>query len=198
MKRSRVRWLAKGSVLWLVVALACAGTLAGQKQKKKSGEQPAAGAEMQARLPDPQAIDAGISEMLGAWQVGNVEALHKHYSDDVIVVSGVWEPPVVGWKNYLQAYQRQRERLQSVRLDRSNTLIRVRGNIAWAAYQWDFGAVVDGKPSGARGHTTLVLEKRGDRWLIVHNHTSIVPESQPPAAPAKPGASSPGAGPQAQ
>jgi len=85
---------------------------------------------------------------------------------------------------------------QQVRLDRSNTLIRVApsGNLAWASYQWEFTAVVDGVPSSAFGHTTLIFEKRNDNWLIVHNHTSLVqasqaaaPATQPPAAtPPKP------------
>jgi ketosteroid isomerase-like protein len=84
-------------------------------------------------------------------------------------------------------------RTQQVRLDRTNTLIRLAGKFAWASYQWDFSAVVDGQPDAAQGQTTLVFEKRGDDWVVVHNHTSLVQASQPvtPAstvtpAPAKP------------
>ena len=137
-------------------------------------------------LPDEQAIEIAISEMLGAWQIGDVEMLHKYYADDVIVVSGAWEPPLMGWANFARAYRAQRARMEGPpRLERSNTYTIVRGNVAWAVYQWAFNAVVDGKPTSARGHTTLVLEKRKDRWVIVHNHTSLVPEPTPPqpAAP---------------
>jgi len=146
-------------------------------------------------FPDDRAIDMAISEMLAAWQLGDVELLHKYYADDVTMVSGAWEPPLVGWANYLKAYQSQRERLQTPRLDRTNTLIKVRGNLAWAVYQWEFNAVVDAKPYTAHGHTTLILEKQGDRWRILHNHTSIVLETTPAApagAPKPPGAPGPG------
>jgi ketosteroid isomerase-like protein len=138
-------------------------------------------------LPDEQRIDNAIGEMLGAWQLGDIEKLHSHYADDVDVVNGMWAPPVVGWPNYLSSYQSQRARAQQVRLDRSNTLIRVApsGNVAWASYQWEFTAVVDGVPSSAFGHTTLIFEKRNDNWLVVHNHTSLVQASQV-AAPATP------------
>ncbi len=85
----------------------------------------------------------------------------------------------MGWNNYLIGYQSQRARTQQIRLDRTNTLIRVIGNTASACYQWDFSGVVDGQQSGARGQTTLLLEKRADKWMIILNHTSIVETGVP-------------------
>ncbi len=146
--------------------------------------------------PDEQLIDTNISAMLGAWQIGDFGMMKNYYADDVLVVSGAWEPALLGWNNYVQAYMRQRERVQSVRLDRSNTFTRIQGNFAWSTYQWSFAAYVDGKPTVARGQTTLIFEKRNDRWLIVHNHTSLVdqspeqappPQTPPPQPPVKPG-----------
>ena len=171
-----------------VLLLAGAAALAQRKQTKPPKGQKA---EASVRLPDDQAIDVAISEMLAAWQLGEVEVLHKYYADDVMVVSGAWEPPLMGWANFLRAYQNQRERMQNARLDRSNTYANARGNLAWAVYQWDFSAVVDGKPLPARGHTTLILEKRKDRWVIIHNHTSIVPEIKEPVSAPPPGAPKP-------
>ncbi len=178
-------WLMAGLLLLL---FSSATALAQRKEKGKKNEPVTA-------LPDEQVINNGITEMLGAWQIGDVERMHKHYADDVIVVSGAWEPPLMSWAKYAQAYQAQRERMQNGNLDRLNTYINVKGNLAWAGYQWQFFALVDGKPTGAHGHTTLVFEKRNGRWLIVHNHTSIVPEvreAAPPASP-KPAAPPPGA-----
>src|ERR1700692_1577141 len=180
--------------LFLLLTLALASSASAQKKKKKddASSNPAPAA----MLPDEQRIDNAIGQTPGAWQLGDIEKLHSHYADDVDVVNGMWAPPVVGWPNYLVSYQSQRARAQQVRLDRSNTLVRVApsGNTAWASYQWEFTAVVDGVPASAFGHTTLVFEKRNDNWLIVHNHTSLVqatqvatPATQPPAAtPPKP------------
>ena len=138
-------------------------------------------------------IDLLISDMLGAWQIGDTDKLHKDIADDVVVVSGNWATPVVGWPEYLRAYQMQRARANQVRLERTNTLVRVTGNVGWACYQWEFSGIVDGQSSGARGQTTLVLAKRNDAWIIVHNHTSIVetalqpsPAATTPAPVAKP------------
>lgn len=140
---------------------------------------------------EEQKIDVLLSEMLAAWQIGDVELLHKYYAEDVMAVSGVYEPPVIGWTNYAAAYRAQRQRIQQVRMDRRNTYIIVRGNVAWATYQWEFSALADGQPSGARGHSTIILEKRGGQWLIVLNHTSMVGPMQvvgEAPAPPKPGA----------
>ncbi len=163
-----------GAALFLMYA-----PLAGA-QKKKKNEQPVL-VDPKPMIPmgDEQQIDYLISEMLGAWQLGDIEKMHKDYADDVSVVNGMWAPPVFNWANYLAVYQPQHARMQQVRMDRSNTYIKLSGNFAWACYQWDFSAVVDGQPSAARGQTTLVLEKRTDHWVIVHNHTSLTQAAQP-------------------
>jgi len=170
--------------LGMALFLACGSAVAAQeKNKKKKNAPQAADNTPVITMGDEQQIDYTISEMLGAWQIGDIEKLHKDYADDVSVVNGNWAPPVFGWTSYLAAYQQQRARMQQVRMDRSNTYIKLSGNFAWACYQWDFSAVVDGQPSAVRGQTTLIMEKRNGHWLIVHNHTSVA-QTSAPVAPA--------------
>lgn len=134
-------------------------------------------------MPDSQAIDLVIGESLGYWQIGDVESLHKYYADDVVSVSGAYEPPIIGWDNFLKSYQAQRAQVSGVRMDRSNTLIKVNGNSAWATYQFVYGAQMEGKMVQYRGHTTLVLMKQANnRWMITLNHSSVVDSSIPEAA----------------
>ena len=177
-----------------MIFLLTASAAAAQKEKKKKKDSSApADAHTTIPMPDEQQIDYNISEMLGAWQLGDIDRLRQAYADDVVFVSGLWAPPVFGWSNYLPLYQQQRARMQQVRLDRANTYIKVSGAVGWACYQWDFGGTVDGQPMTARGQTTLVFEKRNDHWLIVHNHTSVAqaapPTTAPPQQPAVPATS---------
>jgi len=166
--------------LLLGAALLLAYVPQADAQKKKKNEQPGS-ADSKPMIPmgEEQQIDYLISDMLGAWQLGDIDKMHKDYADDVSVVNGMWAPPIFSWTNYLVIYQQQRMRMQQVRMDRSNTYIKVNGNVGWACYQWEFSGTVDGQPSSARGQTTLVLEKRGDHWVIVHNHTSLAQTPQP-------------------
>jgi ketosteroid isomerase-like protein len=158
----------------IAIFFSMASPAAAQKEKKKKKDSKAsAESHTTIPMPDEQQIDYKISEVLGAWQLGDIDRLHQAYADDAVFVSGVWAPPVFGWSNYLPLYQQQRARMQQVRFDRLNTFIKVSGAVGWACYQWDFGGIVDGQPMISRGQTTLVFEKRNDRWLIVHNHTSV-------------------------
>ena len=200
MNRNAARFSDSRSRYWhlfavLALSLAFATTASAQKDKKKQAyqAQPQAQPDASKSLPDEQRIDLLISDMLGAWQIGDTDKLHKDIADDVVVVNGNWAPPVVGWPEYLRAYQMQRARANQVRLERTNTLVRVTGNVGWACYQWEFSGIVDGQSSGARGQTTLILAKRNDAWIIVHNHTSLVetalqpsPATTAPAPAAKP------------
>jgi len=178
----------------LAFALLAAWPAAAQKQKQTPQKQqtpPPKDDTPVLPLTDEVAVDNTITEMLGAWQIGDVEMLRKFYADNVLVVSGLWEPPIIGVDKYIQAYQRQRERVQGVQLNRSNTFLRVQGNVAWAVYQWVFTGVVDGQAAGYHGHTTLVFEKRNGKWQIITNHTSYADPPPPPPAAAQPNSTPP-------
>jgi ketosteroid isomerase-like protein len=170
-------------LLTFAFGLALASPLAAQEKDKKKKKNPPVVDNNSANpivpLSDEQQIDYMISEVLGAWQIGDSERMHKYYSEEVTVVNGAWAPPVIGWTNYLVLYQQQRTHMKQVRLDRTNTYVKVNGTTAWACYQWEFASTFDGVPTAARGQTTLVLIKKENRWLIAHDHTSVVQTSKP-------------------
>jgi uncharacterized protein (TIGR02246 family) len=193
--RAALRILAVSTTLAMLMVCA-APSQAQQKDKKKKNAPPMVdnnSGNPVTTLTDEQQIDYLISEVLGAWQIGDSERMHKDYADDVSVVNGGFAPPILGWANYETLYKQQRAKMQQVRMDRDNTYIKVNGTTAWACFQWDFSALIDGNQSAARGQTTYVFVKRDNRWLIAHDHTSVVQALQPqapagasPATPAKP------------
>lgn len=182
------------TLLAMVVSMGLFVTSATAQQKDKKKKDPPRVDNNSANpvipLTDEQKLDYMISEVLGAWQLGDSDRMHKSYAEDVSVVNGGWAPPILGWANYEALYKQQRANMQQVRMDRSNTYIKVSGNTAWACFQWEFSASIGGNPTAARGLTTYVFVKRDDRWLIAHDHTSVVqtaqPQAPPASAPAKP------------
>jgi ketosteroid isomerase-like protein len=163
----------------LVLLLVCSGAWA-QKNKKNqpAPDQPSASIPM---TPNDQ-IEHNIGEMLAAQQLGNLELMHKYYSDSATFVSSDYGPPIVGWKNWAEGYERQKAAFQQMQIVRRNTYIYIHGDVAWATYQWDFSAMLaTGKGYDARGQTTLIFTKVGSDWLVVHNHTAVDCSSLAPA-----------------
>jgi len=183
------------SVVLMLAWLALAIPAGAQKNKNKKNDTPDGNSLANPiplpSPPDTQAIDQAISEMMGYWQIGDVDSMRKYFDPSVVVVSGAWEPPVVGWDSYVRAYQAQRARVTGGRMDRSNTVIKVSGSSAWATYQFVYVTTMGNSVMEYRGHTTLVLNKQADRWVITLNHSSVVDSSAPTAAgladPAQPG-----------
>ncbi len=191
------RWLIGLFAAVLIIAAVCSSALAGpqnnKKSKVKTNDQTDPNAPPMPPGSDADQIDHAIGEMLAGFELGDVEMMHKYYADNVTFVSGAYEPPIVGWQAYVPLFQRQRAAFQAMQLVRRNTIIFPHGDVAWAMYQWQFDSLLNGQPYSMRGQTTLVFNKVGANWLIVHNHTSEIaatpgPAQQPAAqpAPAKP------------
>ena len=196
----KMSWGRKTATGMMAVAVACALMLAAgsmgaawaqekpqkpSKKEKMKAEQVDAAQGVMPPGNDNELIDYRIAEMLAGWQLGDVNLMHGVYADDVSVVSGSYEPPIIGWTNFLATYQKLRARITLAQKDRRNTYTVVRGTLAWSSFQWEFHGEVDGAPAHWRGQTTLVLEKRAGKWMIVHDHTSVVADASAPAA-AKP------------
>ncbi len=157
-----------------------------EKKDSKMKAEPVEQAGVAPQGNDNEVIDYRIAEMLAAWQIGDVNLLHSVYADDVSVVSGAYEAPIIGWANFLATYQKLRARITAAQKERRNTYTVVRGNLAWSSFQWEFHGEVDGAPANWRGQTTLVFEKRAGKWMIVHDHTSVTADGTTPAAAPKP------------
>ena len=173
----------RGIALGIAALMACSAAWAQKKQKN-----PPLNTTPMPEIPmaTSDQIDHDIGEMLGAFQVGNVEAMHKYYAENATWVSGGFAPPIVGWPAYLVAYQQERAAFPGgVQVIRRNTNIFHNGDVAWAAYQWQLEASYNGKPYFARGQTTLVFVKQGADWLIVHNHTSQICDNEASSQPAQ-------------
>ena len=186
----------------LVVVMASASPSFAQKKNKN--QTPAATtpppAQDQQALPMSPAdeLDGDIGQMLAGLQVGNIELAHKYYADNAMFVSGSYAPPIVGFQTWAAGYQRQRAQFAGMQIVRRNTVVFPHGDVAWATYQWELtGTLASGEPYAAKGQTTLIFNRVGNAWLIVHNHTSVdcgfVAEGAAATAPAQGAAGAPAA-----
>lgn len=155
-----------GSALVLLLVAGAATAMAGQTEEDK--------------------IEAVIAAVVEAYNTGDYAAMGRYYTPDVTMMPSDYSPPIVGWSQVEERYRQAYARYGQVTLARENTKIVQRGKFAWASYQWRFAGISDQQTVEALGHTTLILEKRGGNWLIVHNHSSMVPTAPAPPPPAAP------------
>jgi ketosteroid isomerase-like protein len=90
-----------------------------------------------------------------------------------------------GWQDYEDGFKKATADYKSLEVTLEPDFRAMQlGNIAWATYTFDL--VVQPKTGDVvkqQGRGTDVLEKRGERWLIVHEHVSVpmAQEQQPKA-----------------
>jgi len=140
-----------------------AGCSAERKEEEEGQHSSTDASNMMIPLPDEQQIDYALRNA-GAWQIGDIEKLHRIMPDDVSIVNALGAP-IIGWNNYLAIYQQQRARMQQVRMDRSNTYIKVSGTVAVGVLPVGFcrhrrwtAKLIAGAYHGGLG-------KRNNRWL---------------------------------
>jgi uncharacterized protein (TIGR02246 family) len=142
-----------------------------------------------AKDKEEEKIEAVVEAVIKAYEQGDYTTMGRYYAPTVTVVAGDFNPPVEGWSTVAERYRTQHSNLTAVTLARENTRVARQGKIAWVVYQWRFAALLAGNPIAALGHTTLVMQKQGGQWLIVHNHSSALPappEPAPTGSPAQP------------
>lgn len=111
-----------------------------------------------------------------AFERGDFDALANiwaHDDDVVVIESGRME---VGWEEFSQKHLKpELDLLKNVVYRLGNLHVKVRGDAAWAAFNYHFEADVGERHVTGQGTGTLVLEKRDGQWLIVQSHLSRPP-----------------------
>ena len=80
-----------------------------------------------------------------------------------------------GWQEYAEGYKKLIADYSSVKFTLDpDARAHQRGNMAWATATWK-GKLLkkDGTKETLEGRWTAVFEKRGDNWIIVHDHFSL-------------------------
>ena len=141
-----------------------------------------AGPAVPARADAKKDIEKVVEILVNAFRSGDYSPLEPHLDKGIVVIPAAFIEPMVGRDTVLESYNKQQQSFRASEMMREGTRIRRAGKIAWVSYRWEYAASYEGKIYSFRGHTTLILQKKGKRWVIVHNHTSALPTSEAPPA----------------
>ncbi len=173
-------------VLIAALLILMAGMAAAQTSTKKTSRKTAPKAPVVAPTADERAeIGKRLQDVMDSWSAGDVEKMAPYFAKDSDLIFfdlvGVeykgWDEYAAGLEKYFAAYDTVNFRLNG------DATVHQKGEAAYATATWD--ALVTLKDQSKQHFTarwTLILEKRGDQWLVVHMHASA-PLAAPAASP---------------
>lgn len=133
----------------------------------------------------PASVDfrALIQSLYDAWSdLDPAKAARFYAKEGDHVFFDITPLKYTGWAQYAEGVPKAFAAYSSGKFTVGKDLkIHRHGNLAWGTATWTAELVKkDGTKENAEGRYTVVLEKRGDDWLIVHEHMSV-PAPTPPA-----------------
>jgi ketosteroid isomerase-like protein len=90
-----------------------------------------------------------------------------------------------GWQDYEDGFRKVAADYKSIEITVAPDFHATRaGDVAWVTYTLDLAMQpTTGDPVKVQARGTDVLEKRGEEWMIVHEHVSVPMAQEQPKAP---------------
>ncbi len=134
------------------------------------------GARAQQKATDDATFRKLIDDFCAAWSTGTADAPAKFYAkDDGLVFYDVAPFAYHGWKEFHDGVQREfLENASEIKLTAGKDLkVTRRGMIAWTIVSMHLmEKSKDGKTTEMELRYTGIWEKRGAKWILVHDHLS--------------------------
>jgi ketosteroid isomerase-like protein len=142
----------------------------------------------------PKTLDAAnefkpmIEKLMAAWETLDVSKPAAFYAKDPgLTFFDIAPLKYEGWQQYSDGFKKVCADWKSVKLTLDPDLKATQnGNVAWVTYTLSF--VIEpksGETMKGQARATDIFEKRGNDWLIVHEHYSAPMPEEPPKPPAK-------------
>ena len=122
------------------------------------------------------ALQAFVPKVIASWESLDIAKVEPYYAKDADFAYFDLVPMKYNnWAEYREGVQKALfEPNQSIKIKLNNDLgVHRRGSLAWATVT--FGADIvskQGATSHLNGRWTMVLEKRAQGWIVVHEHVS--------------------------
>jgi len=122
------------------------------------------------------AIRAVLDNYITSVENEDMELYGKNVAHDAEMVNfGAFGDPIVGWEALEKLMVGQNEVLSQTKITASDVSIQIvpSGKFALATSLWNFKAMMGEDPVEWPVRCSWVLEKRENRWVIIHFHKSI-------------------------
>ena len=172
-------------IMAIVAAIATVGaapTAAQQPAHQHPPQRPAAHAQ-RPLTSEATRVAATLDALFAAAEGGDLTALDTLYAgDSLTVIEGAGMDRT--WAEYRDHHLvPELKEMKNFHYQPSDIEARVVGNMAWSIFRYTLKADVGSSQVDIVGRGTAVLERRGQRWVVRHIHTSGRPRrpNDPPA-----------------
>ena len=152
------------------------GSAVAQTSAKKSRRTPPKPTPVAPTEDDREAIGKRLQQILDAWSTRNAQQAAPYYAKDAdLIFFDITPVEYKGWDAYAEGIEKLFANYESVdfRLN-GDAVVHQTGPIAYATATWDALATLkDQTKQHFTVRWTIIMEKRGSEWLVVHEHASV-------------------------
>jgi ketosteroid isomerase-like protein len=142
-----------------------------------AGGQPPAKAQAEAQEEQvAERLKAQMQTILDAWSTMDVSKVAPYYdTDSKLVFYDVAPQKYTGWKEYAEGVQKSFSGLISMKITLGkDARVHVRGDVAWGTATFrEHLLYPESRTESGEARWTVIWEKRGEKWLVVHDHISV-------------------------
>lgn len=121
--------------------------------------------------PDIDALQALIARHTAAIEASDLGSLDAIYAPDVVVFENGGENR--GWPDYRDRHLGpDLKEMKELRYRTTNVIVVPGADLAWATFDYELHAVVNGAAVAVRGKGTMVFKRTPAGWRIAHEHNS--------------------------
>jgi len=119
----------------------------------------------------PEDVAAAVDQWAMAFNANDVNALVKLYTPDAVLIGPAGSTVVEGNDAIRKYYSRLEKSGDKVKMDVRKVAV-LDDSVAYVAGFDEFTAVRNGQTGTSSNGFTMVLVRRGNEWLIAHQHSS--------------------------
>ncbi len=137
-----------------------------------------------AQSNEEKAVRDILTQEAAAVEKGDLAALDKIWSNDESVTVFESGHANYGWTDYRNNHLApELKEFKNTKYAFSDLKVKVDGKTAWVTFKYTLSADFKERKIESGGLGTAVLEKRKDKWVIVHWHSSAPRRTSPTPAP---------------
>jgi ketosteroid isomerase-like protein len=121
-------------------------------------------------------IKTALDEYVASIEAEDMDLYAQVVAHDPQMVNfGAFGDPILGWDALKKTMAEQNAAMSETKIIVSDLAIRIPeiGKLAWATSLWKLRTLMNGNPIELHIRCTWILERRVDRWVIIHFHKSI-------------------------